>query len=435
MPDFNGDGLGDLVVGAPLSGTGQTGRVYAYYGVRGGLPSVVTFRIGSPFTTDPSFGSTVASAGDVNGDGYADLAVGSRAHTYVYYGSARGILTTPGIVLDAPVSGDREFGGSGFASMGDLNNDGFADFAIGSSSQRRVYIYRGGPAGLGTLPNQTLANPDGTSFYGFGTTIAALGDIDGNGYSDLAVGADSRMYVYQNGVGGVPMNPTFQAPRGGTVSGPGDYNGDGYGDLVAGSDVYWGGMFGFFGSPGQSLSRIDGTYPNYEFKSAGDVNGDGYSDIAAGNIVYYGGSSGFRVPIVSSSTVLYEPSGGALGQPVSCVGDVNGDGLADLLYPVGDRNVLLFQGATGGVATRPALTLTCPDVSMRYGHSIAARGRTGGFIDLVGRTVRICPRAWVDPCPGVENLDGVCLLKACVSDVDDVGHRHRLPLRSRPPPR
>ena len=77
MPDFNGDGLGDLVVGAPLSGTGQTGRVYAYYGVRGGLPSVLTFRIGSPFTTDPSFGSTVASAGDVNGDGYADLLVGA----------------------------------------------------------------------------------------------------------------------------------------------------------------------------------------------------------------------------------------------------------------------------------------------------------------------------------------------------------------------
>ena len=143
-------------------------------------------------------------------------------------------------------------------------------------------------------------------------------------------------------------------------------------------------MFGFFGSPGQSLSRLDGTYPNYEFKSVGDINGDGYSDIAAANIVFYGGTSGFRMPIVSSSTVLYEPGGSSLGQPVSCVGDVNGDGFADLVYPFADRNALLFQGGTDGVATRPTLTLTCPDVSLRYGYSLAARGGTESFIDPLG---------------------------------------------------
>lgn len=311
--------------------------------------------------------------------------MGAQGRAYVYYGSAGGILTSPGVAIDAPVSGDREFGTSGFASVADLNNDGFADFAI--ASQRRVYIYRGGPSGLGTVPNQTLGNPDGVTFYGYGRTVASLGDIDADGYTDLAVGADTRMYVYQNGLSGIPVNPTLRIPTGGTVTGPGDYNGDGYGDLVAGSDVYWGGMFGFFTSPGQSLSRNDGTRPTNVFKSVGDINGDGYSDIAAGNIVFYGGASGFRVPIVSSSSVLLHPDGYSLGDPVSCVGDVNGDGFADLVYPFIDRNALLFLGASGGAASRPALTLTCPDLSVQFGRSIAARGPTGSFIDLVGHDV------------------------------------------------
>jgi hypothetical protein len=175
-----------------------THSVYVYLGSSTGLASVpaVELRGGG----NSGFGTSVASAGDVNGDGYADLIVGaptastaedgSAGNAFVYLGGPDGLDSEPATKLYP--SGNEDFGIS-VASAGDVNGDGYADVVVGADAYGRAYIYLGSAVGLAATPATILRGSpivSGTSDGGFGSLVVNVGDVNGDGYADLIVGAD-----------------------------------------------------------------------------------------------------------------------------------------------------------------------------------------------------------------------------------------------------
>ncbi len=320
--DVNGDGYGDVIV-ADL----WTERAYVYPGSASGLSN-------TPVTLRPpgdaeggagvgSFGSSVASAGDVNGDGYADVIVGAAGSSdggraFVYHGGASGPPSTPAMTLRPPsgVDGGAPVGGFGVAvaSAGDVNADGYADVVIGASgrpSSGRAYIYHGSTSGLSKAPSATLQGDGGSGADDFGNSVACGGDVNGDGYTDVIIGAFSagrgRAFVYLGRAAGLSNTPvvTLQPPDidsgatgdnfGNSVANAGDVNGDGYGDVVVGAwyanggagraYVFFGESLGLSASTGVLLQRSGGTADDQfgvSVAGAGDINHDGYTDIVVG---------------------------------------------------------------------------------------------------------------------------------------------------------
>jgi len=341
--DVNGDGYADVVV----SNAGTA--AYLYLGGAAGL-SASPLTLIPPPGTGGDFGIHVASAGDVNGDGYADVLVGDNlaGSAFLYLGSATGPASLPDVTLTAPSGSASEFGHS-LESAGDVNGDGYADVAVGSG---RVYLFLGSAAGLASSPTVILSEPDASSgSYG---RLSCAGDVNGDGYADLIVSSDAagtgfagRAYIYLGGPAGYSSSPdvTLDSPDGpgGTfgrlVSGAGDVNGDGYADViiaadaesavVAGADggvsgpagwahIYLGSAAGLASSPAVTLTGPDGpaTWFGRSVAGPGDVNGDGYADVIVGADangtgwahLYLGSATG---PASSPATTLTGPSAGS----------------------------------------------------------------------------------------------------------------------------
>ena len=201
--DVNGDGYADLVVGAPCApysgpanGCGA-GRAYVYLGSARGLSGTPAMSLPGPDGTNGRFGYSVASAGDVNGEGYADLVVGAdwapnsggpgAGRAYVYLGSATGLSGTPAKTLTGPDGANGQFGYS-VASACDVNGDGYADLVVGalyapfsgSLGAGRAYVYLGSATGLSGTPATTLTGPDGAHGF-FGSSVASAGDVNRDG--------------------------------------------------------------------------------------------------------------------------------------------------------------------------------------------------------------------------------------------------------------
>lgn len=306
LGDVNGDGYGDLAVGEP--GIGTTSKVLVYHGRAGG-PLDEPSRTLNSVTPNSSFGSSVAGVGDVNGDGYADLAVGApQAGTsasgavYLYQGGPGGLAATPALTLTGAAS--SSFGGT-LAGAGDVNGDGYDDLLVGAQSASSVTLYLGGSDGLVTALPITRSSPAGP-FTQFAASLAAAGDVNGDGFADIVVGAPGAnnnlgaAYVYLGGASGLSSAPartyTGSTGFGGVghaVAGAGDTDGDGYADLAVGSFDYGaqvGAVYLYRGGPGGPASTPALTMPsgavNDGFGTAlaglGDVNGDGYADLLAG---------------------------------------------------------------------------------------------------------------------------------------------------------
>ena len=469
---------------------------------------------------DDYSGFSVSSAGDVNGDGYDDLIIGanradpngeSRAgETYIVYGGASapgtgGVLDlsaldgTNGFIVNGIDADDQS--GRSVSSAGDVNGDGYDDLIIGArfadpngSSSGETYVVHGGASAPGTGGVLDLSDLDGSNGFILngidpsdqsGWSVSSAGDINGDGYDDLIIGAryadpngDSSGETYivhggasapgtggrfnlstLNGTNGFILNGIDPSDRSGwSVSSAGDVNGDGYDDLIIGARyadpngdsnagetyiVHGGasapGTDGRFnlstlnGSNGFTLSGIDeDDHSGFSVSSAGDVNGDGYDDLIIGayradpngdssgeTYVVHGGASAPGTGGVLDLSDLDGTNGFILngidasdqsGRSVSSAGDINGDGYDDLIIGasgagglVSGETYLVYGGAsapgTDGVLDLSDLdgtngfTLNGIDVFDRSGFSVSSAGDVNGdgYDDLIIGAYRADP--------------------------------------------
>jgi hypothetical protein len=423
--DVNGDGFADMVVGAQ-GYSNYTGRAYVYLGGASGLATTAATTLTGE-VNESFFGISVATAGDVNRDGYADVVVGAQRHNgstgrgYVYLGGPSGLATTAATTLTGEAIGN-EFGYS-VATAGDVNGDGYADVVVGAhwygNSTGRAYVYLGGAGGLAMTAATTLTGEAANDE--FGRSVATAGDVNGDGYADIVVGAywygigTGRAYVYLGSATGLATTAattltgeTFNDFFGASVAPAGDVNGDGYADVVVGAYgytsgvgrayLYLGAANGLATTIATTLTGAAGDQFGYSVATAGDVNGDGYADVVVGAPhynsdtgrvhVYLGGASRL------ASTAATIQTGAAIfnhfGQSVATVGDVNGDGYADVAvgapyYADYTGQVYVYLGGPGGLATTAATTLTGAAINDSFGFSVATAGDVNGdgYADVV----------------------------------------------------
>jgi hypothetical protein len=390
VPDVNGDGYADVLVGA-LSYENTTGVALVYLGGDGGLVTTSQPALINSPTTPAMFGCSVASAGDVNGDGFADAIVGAwgvdqdQGAAYLYMGSSVGLGSTP-VTLSGPMVNNGLFGNS-VAGVGDINGDGFADVIIGAQLLANVggaYLYLGGPTGLSVTPLAIASPSDAGAGVGFGAFVASAGDVNGDGFADAVVDDESAraFYLYLGSATGliVPQAPTpFISPEDGGVYGSvgcgGDLNGDGFADVVVGSSngayVYFGGTDGLSATRVAfvNLAGDAGAVAVSSASGAGDVNGDGFDDLVLGADFHTGaayvslGSASF--PATSSGVILNPPDGtGNFGYSVAGAGDIDGDGYDDLVAGAPSTQLggsaYVYFGGDGGIGLTPAV-LSSPE--------------------------------------------------------------------------
>jgi photosystem II stability/assembly factor-like uncharacterized protein len=403
--DVNADGYADVIIGAPYFDNGQTdeGRAFVFHGSSSGL-SVSSDWTGESNQANALFGISVSTAGDVNGDGYSDVIIGSNQYSngqlnegkvFVYYGSSSGLSLLPGWSAESNIAG-ANFGNS-VSTAGDVNGDGYSDVIIGAynyGSAGSAFVYNGSAAGL-SLTSSWNSNVNQFASE-FGYSVSSAGDINGDSYSDVIIGArlydngqtnEGRAFVYNGSASGLSSTANWTAESnqanadfGVSVSSAGDVNGDGFSDVIVGADFYTNGesnegrAFVYHGSAsGLSLTANQTEESNQadsrfgcSVSTAGDVNGDGYSDVIVGafnydngetdegaTFEYQGSSSGLSSN--SNWTSESNQSGSKFGCSVSTAGDVNGDGYSDVItgayfYDNGETDegsAFVYYGSSG----------------------------------------------------------------------------------------
>jgi hypothetical protein len=388
------------------------------------------------------FGFSVASAGDVNGDGFSDVIVGAwkfdngetdEGAAFVYHGSASGLSTTP----DWTAESDQDFAefGVSVASAGDVNGDGYSDvivgawkFANGETDEGAAFVYHGSASGLSGSPDWTTEADVPNANYGF--FVASAGDVNGDGFSDVIVGAPNYLnqgaaYVYHGSFVGLSAladwftlggNPNSLYGR--SVASAGDVNGDGFSDVIVGSNgftntypgegaafVYHGSVSGLSGTPNWTVygNQTQARY-GVSVASAGDVNGDGFSDVIVGAwrfdngetdegaaFVYHGSASGLST--TPNWTAESNQDFAYFGWSAASAGDVNGDGFSDVIVgawefdngETDEGRAFVYHGSASGLSTTPNWTAESNQAVAQFGYSVASAGDVNGdgFSDVI----------------------------------------------------
>ena len=343
--------------------------------------------------TNDRAGSSVASAGDVNGDGYDDILVGAPNNTprladkdhgsaYLVLGSSTGISDMSLASADAKLTGEPLHGqaGTSVSTAGDTNGDGYDDILIGAPGVA-AYLVLGSSTGISDM---SLSSADAILTGGY-TLVSDAGDVNNDGYDDILIETDGVYLVLGSSTGISDMNlssadATLAGEHaddwaGSSFSAAGDANGDGYDDVLVGAPYEKTGgldagaaylvLSSSSGISDMSLSGADakltgefaGDHAGDSVASAGDVNNDGYADILVGAwaadtggtragaaYLVLGSSSGISDMNLSSAyaKLTGEYTADYAGDSVASAGDVNNDGYSDIL--VGARGSWSFKG-------------------------------------------------------------------------------------------
>jgi hypothetical protein len=363
--DLDGDGTMDIAIGAPLA-VGPDGFVNGRVFVHSGASANALFQL-DPLAPRGQFGLSLARLDDVDGDGVPDILVGApyTSSDLVYGVGSVLIFSGASAHLLYNILGAEGGGYMGFSVTGtaDLDGDGVSDFAVGTP------YGSGGQVGAGNAAIRSGA--DGSLIYQIsgaqpgdylGWAMTGIGDINGDGMGDLLIGSPSAspagrpnagtVVLVSGGTGEVLYELGGTEPAGffgQVVASVGDIDGDGVPDFAVGAPEASphglneaGSVLVFSGAAGKLLFRLDGTGRYDQFGAAvaggGDIDGDGVPDlvvgapegspggrVSAGSVFAFSGATGqllFRVD--------GESRGINFGRSVAIVGDLNGDGKAEI---------------------------------------------------------------------------------------------------------
>lgn len=261
IPDLSGDGYGDVVVGAPFRAAGALpppgGRAYVFNGKTGGL---IRALISPNAEDDGRFGYSVSGIQDVNGDGLGDVIVGAYLEGQGMPGRAYIFCGTTGTPLHTLVSPNPQWGGYfgwSVSDVPDVNGDGFDDVIVGACQENpggsptkagRAYVFSGLTGGP---PLHTLISPNEDAYGKFGSSVAGVADVNGDGRGDVIVGAfqenpggsptdAGRAYIFSGSTGA--WHQTLISPNeqdtgwfGHSVAALADVSDDGRGDVIVGA--------------------------------------------------------------------------------------------------------------------------------------------------------------------------------------------------------
>ncbi len=478
--DINGDGIEDLIIGASgadSNGNLYGGESYVIFGNSNGFDSTLElsdldgsngFVINGMDAFDYS-GVAVSNAGDINGDGIEDLIIGAfgaypngnplAGESYVVFGNSDGFDSTlelsdldgsNGFVINGIDTGDVS--GASVSNAGDINGDNIDDVIIGALgatvngnvSAGESYVVFGNSNGFdSTLELSDLDGSNGFVINGIdtgdisGVSVSNAEDVNGDNIDDVIIGAfgaspngnllagesyvvfgnssgfDSSLDLSDlDGSNGFVINGIDTGDvSGNSVSNAGDVNGDGTNDLIIGafganaglgeSYIVFGDSNGFDstlelsdldGSNGFVINGIDtGDNSGYSVSGAGDINGDGIGDVIIGantadpngnvsageSYVVFGNSDGFDSTLELSDldgsngfVINGIDAGDLLGNSVSGAGDVNGDGIDDLIigatYATPNGNLLAGESYVIFGNANPSLDLNGTSAGINF---------------------------------------------------------------------